>query len=88
MANTISDAIRFSLIQQIPVLVFMSMMLDGGTLFKGAAVAAIAFWAGVAIVLLRRRKNVSESDILLIKWGYLPICLITYNAWQIMTWLA
>lgn len=83
-AGSISDAIRFTLIQQLPVLIFMSMVLDGGTLFKGAAVALIVFWAGVAMVLLRRGTNFSESDVLLIKWGYLPTCLISFNAWQII----
>ncbi len=83
-AGAISDAIRFTLIQQLPVLIFTSMVLDGGTLFKGAAVAVIAFWAGVAMVLLRRGTNFSESDVLLIKWGYLPTSLISFNAWQMI----
>ena len=79
--GTIRQAVLFALIQQIPFLAFMSLVLDGGSIFKIAAVASIAFWTWTVIIVVRSRESYSESDVLVIKWGYLPMFLIAYNAW-------
>ncbi len=85
VVGTISDAIRFSLFQQIFFLLLTSMMLDGGVLFRCAASATFAVWCIAALELARRDTTRREPTILLIKWGYLPVFLIAYNAWSILS---
>jgi len=72
------DAIYFTLVQQFPVLLLSAMFLDDGWMFRRVAIASVAFWVLALIIMIRRGSNMPTSDILLIKWGYLPLLIAFY----------
>jgi hypothetical protein len=71
------SAIVFSIIQQLPLLVLSSLILDGGQLFKHVAIASVAVWILIVIALVRRGRQPSGLDWLAVKWGFVPFLLIT-----------
>jgi hypothetical protein len=74
-------AIVSSLAQQIPLLGLTSLILDGGLIFNRFAIAAIGYWAIAIIMLLRRQPEMTDTDLWLLKWGYLPLVVITCMLW-------
>ena len=80
-AGTFRDAIRFSLVQQVPLLLVSLLILDGGLIFKRVGIASVGFWILTLIIMIRRGRNMPDSDILLIKWAYLPLLLATSILW-------
>ena len=79
------DAIRFSVIQQLPLLMLSFMLLDGGLVFKRVAIASIAFSILILIIMIRRGRNIPNADINLVKWGYLPMLLTTCILWMVIS---
>ena len=75
------DALVFSLVQQLPLLVLSALLLDGGLVFQRVAIASIAYWVMTLLIMIRRGRNMSRSDILLLKWGFLPLLLTTCTLW-------
>jgi len=77
--GTFSNAIVFTLIQQLPLLLMASLILDNGLFFQHVAIASTVFWLLTLLIMLRqwRQRRLSDSAILLVKWGYLPIITIT-----------
>ncbi len=59
------------------------MILDTGLVFKRVAIASVAFWLLTLIIIVRRGRNIPDFDILLVKWGYLPLLLITCIFWMV-----
>lgn len=81
--GTLRNAIWFSLIQQMPLLLMSGLILDGGLIFRRVVIASIAFWAMTLVILSRRWANTSDSDILLVKWAFLPILLLVCIFWTV-----
>lgn len=77
------DALKFTLLLQVPLLLITSMILDGGIIFRRFLIASVAFFILMLIVRLRRGAEMTDTDILFAKWGYLPILLITCIMWGI-----
>lgn len=77
--GTIGDAVRFTLLQQIFLLFMTSLILDGGGLLRCTLFATVAFWAMFALISVTRRLRYRDSDLLLFKWGYVPLCVIVFN---------
>ena len=75
------SAVKFALVLQVPLLCLAALILDGGLIFRRFVIASIAFWILVLIIRIRRGSEIPDSDILLIKWGYLPILLIICIFW-------
>ena len=84
--DTFRDAVIFTLVLQIPLLLITALILDGGLIFKRVAIASVAFWILTLIIKIRRRPKLPDSDVLLVKWGYLPVLLITCIMWIIGSW--
>jgi len=59
-----------SLFLQTVALSFTALLLDGGVLFRVCVVAALAYWFGAIIVVLRRPRHPTDSDIVLVKYGF------------------
>ena len=59
-----------SLFVQTVVLLFTALLLDGGVLFRGCSIAAIAYWLGALFIVIRRRRNPTDNDVVLIKYGF------------------
>lgn len=83
VVGTLQNAIWFSVIQQVPLLLLSGLILDGGMIFKRIAIASIAYWVMTLIILSRRWLNTSDSDILLVKWAFLPILLVVCVFWTV-----
>lgn len=57
------------------------MVLDGGLIFKQVVIASVTFWILTLMIMIRRGSSISNSDVLLVKWGYLPILSVTCIVW-------
>jgi hypothetical protein len=83
----VKDAEWFAFVQQSLILVLASMILDGGGLFQVCFYAFTAYWAGVGLLRLRAGAALSKVDLLLIRSGYLPACVLsfflTYSIWHL-----
>lgn len=76
--NPIRDALKLSMIQQTVAFVFSGMVLDGGGLLLIVVFALAAFWIGTVMILSRRGRQTSKFDVFLLKWGFFPLCTISF----------
>jgi uncharacterized membrane protein len=67
-----------ALILQVILGVLAMMVLDGGRIAHTTGIAVLAFWAGAAIVILRRPKLPTAFDLVLIRFGFLPLLIVTF----------
>lgn len=77
------DAIKFSALLQLGVILLASVMLDGGVLLKVVLLGAIAYWCSLAIIMVRRDMNDTKCDCVLLRWGFLvmlTIALLMFGA--------
>jgi hypothetical protein len=58
-------------IEQIPLGLLAGMIMDDGCLGAMFFFTLVAFWAGFALIIIRRPRTPTEIDIFLIKWGTL-----------------
>lgn len=70
-------ATTFALIQQAIVIFFCSLILDGGVLGQVCLYAFVAFWGGTGLLIARRGAAITRVDILLIRWSYIPLCIVS-----------
>jgi hypothetical protein len=67
------EAIRFSLIQQLPWSLICALILDGGRMARICAISLIAYWT-LALVMMSRRPFTPDSrDMAFLRWGFLPL---------------
>jgi hypothetical protein len=66
------EALKFSLVTQVILLLLAAMATDGGGVAQIAFFAFVGFNSYVGSVLLFRPRSPSKFDILLIKIGFLP----------------
>lgn len=71
------DAAKFSLVYQLILLLFTGMILDGGRCSGYVTMAMIAFWGSVIVLIIRNPKNPKPVDIVYIKFGFIPVLIIT-----------
>ena len=69
-AGSLRDAFYFSVVQQGIFLLFTALLLDGGVLFRVCGVGSIAYWVGAVIVVVRRPRNPTAKDVILLKYGF------------------
>ena len=81
--NTLKNAVEFSVVLQLAILVVSALILDGGLIFKRVVIASIAYWAFVAIIVVRRTRNPNEHDFAVVKWAFLPILGVVCVGWVI-----
>jgi hypothetical protein len=77
IAKEYTPAIRLASIEQVFLLFISALILDCGEMFRHFAIASIAFWAGTALILLRRPHTPTRTDIHLIQLGYFVLIAIT-----------
>ena len=75
--NPAGAGLVFPLVQQLIVLGFASLILDGGTMFQVFSYAAVAHWTCMAIILMRRRNRLTPIDKLVIRVGFLVACAVS-----------
>ena len=76
--TTLSDAIVFACVQQLFVILLAALVLDGGVLLLICLFAVAGFWGGVGVLVLRRKARASRFDLALIRWGFLPVCALSF----------
>jgi hypothetical protein len=72
------EAARFALIQQVIVVVLSAGMLDGGALAQVCIYALMGFWGGTGVLIARRGAALTRVDIILIRWSYIPLCILSF----------
>lgn len=60
------------------VAVLASLVLDGGTTGRLCGIALIAFWSGAALIIGRRPDSPTDTDLDLIRVGYLPLASLAF----------
>jgi hypothetical protein len=63
-------AIRVALLQQIPILVLTSLMLDGGRALRIWGIVLLAHWLAVLLIVMRRAERPAPSDLAMIRYGF------------------
>ena len=54
------------------------MILDGGGIAQICGIALVAFWGGAVVLIWRHPQSPSRADIECIRFGYLPLIIISY----------
>lgn len=72
--RTIYDA----LILQVILGLLAMMVLDGGHIAHTTGIAVLAFWSGAAVIMIRRPTAPTQTDLRLIRFGFLPLLVITF----------
>lgn len=74
----LESAIGGAIIQQLLVVVITSTALDGGASFQTAMFGIAATWAGIGIILLRRRLSPTAGDLDFVRLSLIPLCVVSY----------
>jgi len=69
-----SDSLKLSVLIQLPLFVFAAMLLDGGQMLRGVAIAAAGYWVGAVLIMVRRPKSPTQVDLDLVKYGFVLTC--------------
>jgi hypothetical protein len=72
------DPLKLALTQQIPILILSAGVLDGGDLFRICLIAFLAFWVGAFLIRHRRPETPTKLDVVVIKWSYIPLGIMTF----------
>ena len=67
----------FPLLQQLVILGFASLILDGGAMLQVFSYAALAHWGCILLILVRRRSHLTPMDRIVIRVGFLVACVIS-----------
>jgi hypothetical protein len=86
MPKETRSALRDGIIVQVVLGMIMLPMLDGGMCAQVWVFSMIAYWGGCGLILLRRRNVPTKLDLVLIRWGFLMLCLIVTPAVAAAVW--
>lgn len=70
--------IKLAAISQAICLLVAAIVLDGGFCLTLAVFAAVAYWAGLVVMILRRPSNPTKIDLALVGCGYFIAAAITF----------
>ena len=66
-------ALGTALVVQIPTGLLAAIATDGGMLLGLWKQAAIVYWIGVCVIVVRRPNALTQLDLSLIRWAFLPL---------------
>ena len=72
-------ALEMAVVLQLLLLFFAALLLDGGRMLRVVAVAALAHWVAIAVVVARRPRSSTAADLLVVRFGTLllaPVCWV------------
>jgi hypothetical protein len=72
------SAIFEGLAIQIALGVVSRLILDFGQTAQLCGIALVAFWGGAAVLIWRHCQSPSRADLWLIRFGYLPVIVMTF----------
>lgn len=74
MHTTYARPLLFALLFQLLFISFVgACCMDLGQSFRACVYASIGYWAGVAVILIRRPRAPTKSDLQFIRWGWMLI---------------
>lgn len=73
-----AKALKFALTQQVILIIFAGMILDGGRIAEICLFGFIAFWMTALLLVFRRKTLLTKFDIAFMQGGSLPLCLLSY----------
>jgi hypothetical protein len=76
--SPLRNAMYSAYIQQAIVMILAAMVPGGGRIVQVCAYAILAFWGGVFTLCVRSRWVVTKVDLILIRGGYILVCVISY----------
>jgi hypothetical protein len=71
-------ALSLILMEQIPLCLIAVLMQDEGALGAIFFYTLVAYWAGFAMIIMRRPRTPTPTDIFLIKWGAFLLFAISF----------
>jgi hypothetical protein len=77
-ASPLQSAIYSACIQQAIIMILAAMILDGGSIGQVCLYALLGFWGGVFVLRVRRREALTKMDLMLIRGGYILVCIISF----------
>ena len=77
-ATPLQSAIYSACIQQCIIMVLAAMILDGGGIHQVCLFALLGFWGGVFVLRARNRGALTRVDLMLIRGGFIPVCIISF----------
>jgi hypothetical protein len=80
------SALFDSLMIQIVLGIVAGLMLDGGMCLQMWTFSMVAFWSGCVLVLARRWKIPTKMDLVMIRWGFLILCLLVTPVFSALIW--
>lgn len=63
--------------------VLSAMLLDGGNAAAMCLATLIGFWVGVLLLMLRRPRNPSRTDLRVVQFGFLPLFGVAFVLMEI-----
>jgi hypothetical protein len=68
--------LKFAGVQQVFWLLFMSIILDGGDLFRWSTSAFGGYWLGITAIALRRLPYGSRTDRWFVRYSSIPLAIL------------
>ena len=78
LADSYRPAMLTALAIQFVCSLLSAMMLDGGNAVTLCLCSFVAFWAGAVLLILRHPRNPSGTDLWAIRYGFLPLFLLSF----------
>jgi hypothetical protein len=78
------DAIKAAVAQQVVILLLASLVLDGGLMLRMATLAAAGSWAFNIVIVARRPRSPTPTDVLIVKYGFWLAALVSFVLAPIM----
>lgn len=79
-------ALEIAIGQHLVAFVATAFMLDGGEMLRMTLVAMAAYWTFILVILLRRPLSPTKIDLLVIRWGFVPVGAIALAAAFAIGW--
>ena len=76
VGRRVVPALLDSVVLQLLLRVFVGLMWDGGFGLSLWTMALAGYWGGTALILLRRWRNPTGTDVFLVRWGFLFLFLL------------
>ena len=86
MRKELRSALFDTLASQIVLGLLAGLMLDGGMCFQFWAFSMAAFWGGCLFMLSRHWKAPTRTDLAVIRWGFLALCLVLTPVLSALIW--
>src|SRR5215467_3298335 len=80
-------AVNCALVQQAIIIFLSALILDGGVIAQICMYALAGYWGGAILLVFRRGAALSHSDLALIRWGYIPVCVISFLLTYWIWWM-